>query len=92
MNKVDEALNQLTDELNSCPEIQEYLRLKELIESDKELKEMILKIARLTSENKKEERDNLIKIYESHPLVTNYYIMKEEVKSLLAEIKDILSD
>ena len=92
MNKTDEALEKLASELNSLPEVQEFLSLKESLEKDKELKEMRLEIARLSNEGKKEEHDNLLKVYNSHPVVVNYQAAREEVYSLLRQIKDILSD
>ena len=49
-------------------------------------------IARLTSEGKNKEHDALIDIYNSHPIVVNYQQAREEVISLLNEIKNILSD
>ena len=92
MNKTDEALEKLAKELYALPEVKEYLELKESIENDKELKEMRLEIARLTNEGKKEEHDNLLKVYNSHPLVVNYQVAREELYNLLNQIKDILSD
>ena len=92
MNKTDEALEKLAKELYALPEVQEYLELKESIESDKELKEMRLEIARLTNEGKKEEHDNLLNVYNSHPLVVNCQVAREELYNLLNQIKDILSD
>lgn len=92
MNNVEEALNQLSNELNKCPEIVEFLRLKECFEKDEDLKIMRQEIARLTNEGKIKERDNLIEIYNSHPLVSNYQLAREEVISLLTQIKNILSD
>ena len=49
-------------------------------------------IARLTNENKLEERDALLSIYNSHPIVSNYELARQEVINLLNQIKDILSD
>ena len=92
MNKTDEALEKLASEIKALPEVQEFLQLKESLEKDEELKKMRLEIARLTSENKIEEHDNLLKVYNSHPLVVNYLIAREEIYNLLNQIKDILSD
>ena len=92
MNKTDEALVKLASELNALPEVQEFLKLKDGLEKDKELKEMRLEIARLTNEGKIEEHDNLLKVYNSHPLVMNYQTAREEVFNLLSQIKNILSD
>ena len=92
MNEVDKALEELKNELDNLPLIQEYLLLKKAISENEELKKMRIDIARLQYENKKDEHDNLLKIYNSHPLVINYQTTKEEVKNLLLEIRNILSD
>ena len=92
MNDVDKAVEELKVALDKEPIIQEYLSLKKAIENDEELKRMRSEIARLTNEGKFEERDALLGIYNSHPLVSNFNQAKEEVASLLSEIKDILSD
>ena len=92
MNNTDEAIKELATELYALPEVKEFLRLKECLEKGKELKEMRQEIARLTNEGKKQERDNLLSVYNSHPLVVNYQATREEVISLLSQIKDILSD
>ena len=78
--------------LEELPEVQEYLKLKNLLEKDDSLRQMRLDIARLKAENKIEERDNLLKIYNSHPLVNNFYIAKEEVKAILKSIQSLLED
>lgn len=92
MNKVEETLLRLKQELDNSPVIQEYLQLKEVIENDDELKKMREDIARLASENKIAERDALLAIYNSHPVVVNYTQAEEEVRNLLNQIKVILSD
>ena len=92
MNNTDEAIKELATELYALPEVKEFLRLKECLEKDKELKAMRLEIARLTNEGKIEEHNNLLNVYNSHPLVVNYQAMREEIISLLNQIKDILSD
>ena len=56
-----------------------------------ELKELRKNIARLTSEKKDEEKNNLLNIYNSHPLVVNYEQSKKEVLEILRTIKDILN-
>ena len=92
MNEVDEALKQLKNKLDSHPLIKEYLALKSILENDKELSEMRSEIARLANENKIKERDSLLAIYNSHPVVNNYSETREEVVNLLKEIKNILSE
>ena len=92
MNKTDEALQKLSEELYKLPEVKEFLQLKEAVEKNAELKAMRLEIARLANEGKKEEHDNLLSVYNSYPLVVNYLAMRDEVIALLTQIKDILSD
>lgn len=91
-NDLELSLNKLKNELDNSQIIKEYLSLKEVLENDEELKKMREDIARLTSENKLEEREALIQIYNSHPIVANYEQAREEVVHLLEQIKDILSD
>ena len=91
MDKIIEEAKSLRNDIDSLPEIQEYYRLKELIENDKELSRLRIEIARLANEGKTEERKNLLEIYNSHPLVNNYNIAMEEAKSILRAIKDIIN-
>ena len=78
--------------LEELPEVKEYLKLKELLEKDESLKEMRTNIARLRAEGKIQERDNLLKIYNSHPLVNNFYLAKEEVEAILKSVQSLLQD
>ena len=90
MDKIIEEAKSLREDIDSLPEIKEYYRLKELYENDQTLKEMRRDIARLKSEGKEEERNNLLQIYNSHPLVNNYEMAKEEAEHILLVIKNII--
>lgn len=90
MDKLIEEAKSLREDIDSLPEIKEYYRLKELYENDHSLKEMRENIARLKSEGKEEERNNLLAIYNSHPLVNNYMMAKEEAEHILLVIKNII--
>ena len=92
MDKLESALENLKIELDKSEIVQEYLRLKQIVENDENLKAMRSDIARLASEGKTAEHDALLEIYNSHPVVVNYQQTKEEITSLLREIKDILSE
>ena len=81
MNDVIALSKELKAKIDELPEMKEYLHLKSLLESDKELAKMRQEIARLDSEGKKKEKENLLAIYNSHPLVNNYYLAKEEIKN-----------
>ena len=91
MDKILEEAESLRNDIDSLPEIQEYYRLKTLMENDEELRRLRTEIARLTSEGKIEEKKNLLAIYNSHPLVNNYNIAMDEAKSILRAIKDIIN-
>ena len=90
MDKLIEEAKTLREDIDSLPEIKEYYRLKELYENDHSLKEMRENIARLKSEGKEEERNNLLAIYNSHPLVNNYMMAKEEAEHILLVITNII--
>lgn len=91
MDKIIEEAKSLRKDIDSLPEIQEYYRLRNLMENDKGLSRLRIEIARLANEGKLEERKNLLEIYNSHPLVNNYSIAMEEAKSILRTIKDIIN-
>ena len=90
MDKIIKEAQSLRDDIDSLPEIKEYYRLKELYENDQNLKAMRRDIARLKSEGKEEERNNLLERYNSHPLVNNYELAKEEAERILLVIKNII--
>ncbi len=90
MNDLDIILKELKDALYQRKEVQEYLKNKKLLEEDISLKKMREDIARLKVDGKEVERNNLLKIYESHPLVNNFEASKKEVESLIQSLKDII--
>ena len=92
MDKIIESAKELSTSIKELPEVQEYLKLKNLFEKDENLAQMRRDIAYLESEGKLEEKKNLLEVYNSHPLVSNYYSAKEEVRNILETIKEILSD
>jgi len=88
MDKVIELTHELKKEINSLPLIQEYRRIKNLVDTSSELKELKEKIAR---SNDKSERDSLLKEYNSHPLVVNYKALENEVSEYLLQICQIIN-
>ena len=90
MDKVIELAKELREEINNLPEVIEYNKLKKILENDEELKAMRKEIARLKMEGKEEERNNLLKVYNFHPLVNNFYLAEQEVQSILLTIKNII--
>ena len=92
MDKISELTNKIATDLHSLPEVKEFLRLKELMSSDKDLVNMRSEIAKLTFEKKEEQKNNLLAIYNSNPIVNNYNVVREEVMNILQTIKEILSE
>ena len=90
MDKIIDEAKSLRRDIDNLPEVIEYQRLKKLYESDEELARTRKDIARLKASGKEEERKNLLKIYESHPLVNNYEVAKQEVMDILLVIKNII--
>lgn len=92
MDKIAELTDKVAKDLISLPEVKEFLRLKEIMGSDKDLINMRSEIARLTYEKKEEEKSNILAIYNAHPIVNNYNVVREEVITILRTLKDILSE
>lgn len=90
MDKVIEIAQELSEEIKKRPEVIEYLKNKQLLENSRELQGFREEIAKLTQENKFEERDKLVEKYNAHPLVCNYENSREEVIILLNSIKEII--
>lgn len=90
MDEILTKAKEIREEVDNLPQVKEYYRLKELFENDDELKRLRGEIVRLASEGKNKQRKALLEIYNSHPLVSNYNQVKEEVIILLNEIKHIL--
>ena len=91
MDEIIKLAKELRSDVDKLPEVQEYYRLREIYENDEELRKMRTDIARLKQEGKEEERNNLLKNYNSHPIVNNYELAKNEVQSILLSIKDIIN-
>ena len=90
MDKIIALAKEIREDIDNLPGIKEYYRLKELYENDKELATLRKQIAKLKLEGKEKERNDLLKAYNSHPLVNNYNIAKEEVKEILLNLQNII--
>ena len=90
MDKIIELAKEIRSDIDNLPQVKEYYRLKEIYENSKELKVMRKEIARLKVQGKEKERNELLKAYNSHPLVNNYNIAKDEVKEILLNLQNII--
>jgi len=103
MNNIDELLSSLKEELFNEDCVKEYFYYKNLVEKDASLKELDEQVRFHQKEMCKNKDNNEIyfkekAIYEdlksqldNNPILINYQIAKDEVFSLLVDIKHILS-
>ena len=103
MNKLDELLSSFKEELYKEECVKEYFHYKNLVESDTSIKELDEQV-RFHQKEMCRNKDNdeiyfkekvlyeeLKSKLEQNPILVNYQIVKEEVFSLLVDIKHILS-
>ena len=87
MDKIREVASKLHEEILNIPEVKEYLTIIDAIEKNEELQNLKSEICRLEKLGKKEEKNNLLNIFNSHPLIVNFEQSKKEVIPILEEIK-----
>lgn len=102
MKSFEEALKEVKDSLYNQKEVEDYFALKAAIQNNEALQELEKEInftkRQLTLSINDEEKHRAIKErylslksqYENHPLVQNFYIVKEELYDLLMQMKNIL--
>ena len=103
MSDFDKALRELKDELLNEQCVKEYFYYKSLVENDETIKKLDEDVRFHQKEMCRNKNNNELyfkekAIYEelknkldSHPILANYQIAKDEVFSLLVDIKNILS-
>ena len=103
MNKIDELISSLKEELYNEECVKEYFYYKKLVENDPDIKvldEQVRFHQKEMCKNKdndeiyfkeKEIYEELKKQFDSNPVLINYQIVKDEVFSLLVDIKKLLS-
>ena len=90
-NEIKNALNKVKEDLFNEEIVQEYIRLKEVIEKSEELSNLQKRISFLQKCNptndEKEEYYKLLKQYNENPLIIQFKNISDEVYDLLEEIK-----
>ncbi len=99
MTDIEKKLEIVKEELYSDSSVMEYFRLKKAIEENEELKKLDIEIRKIQKEVcRKNNKQNILddeKLkelkakFDNHPLIVNYNKVKEEVFSLLNEIKEV---
>lgn len=102
MNELENKINQCRTLLFEEPIVKEYFRLKKIVDSHPELKNLDKeihthqKLMCLHKENdeiyfkEKNLYEGKLHEFNSNPLVENYFQVQEEVYALLNEVKEIL--
>ncbi|HOF53229.1 MAG TPA: YlbF family regulator [Bacilli bacterium] len=102
MNNIENALDNLEREIMNSELIKEYFRLRALIGENEELKALKIKVnaaqvalsLSMADEQehalKKAEYENLLAVYDNHPLVANFTSIQSEVHNFLKNIADLL--
>lgn len=103
MSKFDDALKDLKDELLNEERVKQYFYYKNIIDNSDELKALDEEVKFHQKEMCKNKENNEIYLkekalyedaknrFENNPVLINYQIAKEEVFSLLVDIKQVLS-
>ena len=91
MNETIELAHELKKEILNDPLIVEYLRIKNLYQSNDEINALKHDISLAKAHHQNELHKELLAKYNSHPLVVNYNVLKEEVNEYLLEISKIVN-
>lgn len=91
MNKIDKKIDEYIQKLFKTPLFETYFQLKTLIENDENLSRQRKAIA-IAKKNYKKNYSLLLNEYNSNPLINNFLNVKEEVKIVLEEIKQIIEE
>ena len=90
MDKVLEKAKELKAAIDETPEMKEYLHNKEQFENSEEVIELKHNIANLRAKGKFEKANNLLALYNNHPIVVNYEASKEALYELLNTIQTLI--
>lgn len=95
MNKIQNKIDNLFDELEKSKLYNDYLKVKKQLESNEEIVTIINKIKRLqkiaTNNKDKNVELEIRKLYDKlyeYPLYQSYLIVKEEIEEELFQIKE----
>ena len=103
MNDIEKLLSEVNEEILKQPSVQEFFRLKKIIDKDEELKALDKEVRfhqRKMCEAKNDDElyfkekalyEESLKKLESNPIYNNFLEVKNEVNTLLLDIRDFLS-
>ena len=103
MNKIDELISSVREELKQEECVKQYFYYKNIVENDEELKKLDSEVKFHQKEMCKNKNnpdvfekekalyEELKNKLDNNPILINYQIAKDEVFSLLVDIKNVLS-
>ncbi len=103
MNKIDELISSISDDLKQEECVKQYFYYKNIVKNDEELKKLDSDVRfhqkeMCKNKNNPEVFEKEKALYEelkdkldNNPILINYQIAKDEVFSLLVDIKNVLS-
>ena len=103
MNRIDELISSIVEELNQEECVKQYFYYKNILEKNEELKKLDSEVRFHQKEMCKNKNNSDVfekekTLYEelknkldNNPILINYQIAKDEVFSLLVDIKNVLS-
>ena len=81
---------ELRDEILELPEAKEFLRLKDIIDKDEEIRDLQKQISELENLGKNDEANVIRCRLNNLPIMMNFQIIKEQLADTLRVISDIL--
>ena len=103
MNNLDELISSINDELKQEECVKQYFYYKNIIENDESLKQLDIEMRFHQKEMCKNKNnpevyskektlyEELKNKFDNNPVLINYQIVKDEVYSILVDIKNVLS-
>ena len=92
MDKILELTNELKQLIENTELVNEFRRVENLYKTNEELLQISSDIKKAESDNNIALKQELVKKFNSHPLVNNYMSLKQDVFDYLKEITDIINN
>ena len=91
MSKTIEIAKELKGELDKLPLFQEYKRVKSLVESNEEIQELKVRIAKAKARGEDKLHKELLNRYNNYPLIVNLQELEKEAVDYLSQIAKIVN-
>ncbi len=88
MNEIEKLSYELKASIEATSEYKEFMRLKKLYDSNEEIRSYKVLLSKYEKDSS--QYNEVLKEYNTHPLVVNYIKAQEDLKALLLQVKAIL--